>query len=335
MKATKKILVPTLVAILMICNIPVKAQMMQDAKKSYRGVSLTVRGGLTSAYTDIRTFDFARVSKGGVSEWKPGFGISLNKMFSSVFGAQLNFNYGKLLGIADSSKNTVEDKNIYNKLGFDAPVYFQTNVLNYGLNAYVNLSNLAMSIKKANQKPKSSRKVAFYTAFGVGLVHFDASINDLEDGVIATYGANTLTDGGSYDSLKQGGANLNGRIGGYLRGFTGKTIEVDFPWSFGLKYKLSRSLDLGIQNDLHYVVTDKLDAYVRDRYSVVKKTNDKWMLTSLALTYKFVGSDENTDYIEWMDPTETMYDEYQLLADKLRKMSSDSDNDGVADIFDK
>ena len=114
-----------------------------------------------------------------------------------------------------------------------------------------------------------------------------------------------------------------------------KTMEIEFPVGLGFKYKISRAIDLGLENTVHYVVTDKLDGYVADLHNAVKKNNDKYMVTNLTLTYKFVGKDENKDYIEWMDPTETMYDEYQLLADKMRKMTTDSDNDGVADIFDK
>ena len=192
-------------------------------------------------------------------------------------------------------------------------------------------------LKKANQKPNSSRKFGFYTAFGIGLINFDATIFDLKDSKAPTYSgySGTIADGDSYETLYDSSRNANQRVGGYLRGFTGKTMEVDFPITFGIKYKISRSFDIGLQNDLHYVITDKLDGFVMNRNSVVKKANDKWMMTSLALTYKFVGKDENKDYVEWMDPTETMYDEYQLLADKMRKMTTDSDNDGVADIFDK
>ncbi|HAP00399.1 MAG TPA: hypothetical protein DCQ93_00600 [Bacteroidetes bacterium] len=337
MKATKTFFLPVLAALVFASIIPASAQMQMEGKKYYTGTSISLRGGISSAYTDIRTFDFARTSTNGVSEWTPGFGISATRMFSSVFGAQLNFNYAKLVGISNTETVTVEDKNIYQKLGFPGPVYFKTNVMNYGLNMYVNLSNLSMTLKKANQKPKSDRRIGFYTVFGVGLLSFDSKIYDLPgDTFVPGAGLHgSIADGAAYDSVWSVGKTANSRIGGYLRGTTGKTMEVDFPWSFGLKYKISRSLDLGIQNDVHFLVTDKLDAYVRDLNSAVKKSNDKWMLTSLSLTYKFVGKDENKDYIEWMDPTETMYDEYQLLADKMRKMTQDSDNDGVADIFDK
>ena len=344
MKSTKIFLVSALFTVVLSYCMPVKAQMMQDPKKYYKGTSITLKGGITSAYTDIRSFDFARVSAGSpkVSEWKPGFGISVNQMFSSVLGIQGNFLYGKLLGIADYANKAdykdkyFEDANIWapNKLGFTEPIYFSTNIIHGSADLYINLSNLAMSLKKANQKPKSSRKLGIYTSIGVGFVNFDSKIQGLYDTKPSDYDSILpYTHFSNYDSVRFGSGSS--KIGGYLRGYSGKTMEVEFPVAFGLKYKLSRSLDLGIENTMHFTVTDKLDAYVADLKNAVKKNNDKYMMTNLTLTYKFVGKDENKDYVEWMDPTETMYDEYQLLADKMRKMTTDSDNDGVADIFDK
>lgn len=344
MKATKNFIAPVLLTLLFAYSFPVKAQMMQDPKKYYKGTSITLKGGITSAYTDIRTFDFARVSAGSpkVSEWKPGFGISVNHMCSSVLGVQANFVYGKLLGIAnyankaDYKDKYYEDANGYKKLGFLEPVYFSTNILHGSADLYVNLSNLAMSLKKANQKPKSNRKFGVYTSFGVGFVSFESKISSLYGATRPSGMDSTLpyVYNGAYDTGAIYGTKGN-YIGGYLRGTSGKAMEMEFPFSLGFKYKVSRSIDLGLENTIHYCVTDKLDGFVGDLNNVVKKNNDKYMLTNLTLTYKFVGKDENKDYIEWMDPTETMYDEYQLLADKMRKMTTDSDNDGVADIFDK
>lgn len=343
MKSTKIFLVSALFTLVLTHCLPVKAQMMQDAKKYYKGTSITLKGGITSAYTDIRSFDFARVSAGDpkVSEWKPGFGISLNQMCSSVFGIQGNFLYGKLTGISDYQNKVdvkagkfFEDANIWKKVGFSEPIYFETNIIHGSADLYINLSNLAMSLKKANQKPKSSRKIGVYTSFGIGFVSFDSKIKSLYSkrptGMDSTL---PFVHFNNYDSVRYGSSSDH--IGGYLRGYSGKTLEMEFPVALGIKYKLSRSFDLGLENTMHFVVTDKLDGYVADLRNAVKKNNDKYMMTNLTLTYKFVGKDENKDYVEWMDPTETMYDEYQLLADKMRKMTTDSDNDGVADIFDK
>ena len=131
MKANKSFLALAILTAMLACSVTVKAQMMQDAKKYYKGTSVTLKLGVTSAYTDIRTFDFARVSAGDpkVSEWKPGFGISINRMCSSVLGLQANFLYGKLLGIADyrnkvdiKAGHFYEDANVWRRLGFTEPI---------------------------------------------------------------------------------------------------------------------------------------------------------------------------------------------------------------------
>lgn len=60
------------------------AQMQTSPKKYFRGNSITLKLGVTETYTDIRTKDYGWASAGGQSELKPGFGLSINHMFSSV-----------------------------------------------------------------------------------------------------------------------------------------------------------------------------------------------------------------------------------------------------------
>ncbi len=317
------------VALFLATNQLAQAQMQTSPKKYFRGNSITLKGGITNSFTDVRSNDFGWAKAGGKSEMKPGFGLSANHMFSSVFGLQGNFSYNQILSISDKDTLTKEYKNVYRNLGFPGPVYFETNVMHVSLTGYVNLTNLAMGLAKANQKGNHGRRLGVYTALGIGFVDFNTVIKDLPGDGIA--------EGVSYDKpyVNPVTGKTTG-VGGYLKGKSGpKTTEVDFPFTVGVKYKLSKRLDLGIENTLHLLMTDKLDGYVYDRNSAFKKNNDKFNLSALTLTYKFSGKDENIDYIEWMDPTEVMYDDYQMLSDKLRKLSTDTDNDGVADIFDK
>ncbi len=327
MKSIQKVL--PLIAMLIASANMVSAQMPTSPKKYFRGNSITLKGGITNAYTDIRTKQFGWHKAGGKSEIKPGFGLSVNHMFSSVFGVQGNFSYNQLLAISDKDTVYKEYQNTYKNLGFPGPVYFETNVLHGSLTGYVNLTNLAMGLAKANQKGNHGRRLGVYTALGVGLVSFSTVIKDLPGDGIA--------EGVSYDvPYKDPVTGKYTGVGGYLRGKSGpNTTEVDFPFSLGIKYKLSKRIDLGLEHTVHYIMTDKLDGYAYFPKSAFKKNNDKFSLSAITVTYKFAGKDENIDYIEWMDPTEVMYDDYQMLSDKIRKLSTDTDNDGVSDIFDK
>lgn len=297
------------------------AQMQTSPKKYFRGNSITLKLGVTETYTDIRTKDYGWASAGGQSELKPGFGLSINHMFSSVFGVQGNFSYNQILGILDTTGSLVQDKRRFKETGFPGGVYFDSNVLHGGLSAYVNITNLAMGLAKANQKGNHGRRFAVYAAAGVGIANFETTIKDLP--------GDNISEGVSYAKRD----SVTG-LGGYLRGNSGPgTVELDFPATLGVKYKLSRRLDLGLEHTTHFVMTDKLDGYVNNTNSF--SNFDKFSLSALTVTYKFSGNDENIDYIEWLDPTEVMYDDYQLLSDKLRKLSTDTDNDGVSEIFDK
>ena len=315
-------------ALLLTAHFSASAQMQMEPRPLFRGTSVTVHGGITNALTDVRSTDFLPISAGGQSELKPGFGLSINQMFSSAFGLQLAGGYDMLTGISDedTSGTINEDKRIYQKLGFPAPVYFETSVMHFSLRGYVNISNLALSLKKANQKGNHARRLGVYTAAGIGLSMFDSEIKDLPDGLIP--GGN-IADGGSYAT---GDSILN--IGGYLRGKSGEATELDIPVSIGLKYKLSRSFDIGLDNTVHFLMSDKLDGYADD-LTGSDKNNDKYMLTSLSLTYKFVGKDPTREHIEWLGPEDWMYDDYQQMAERIRRLSTDTDNDGVSDMFDK
>ena len=275
---------------------------------TYKGNSITLQGGLLTGFTDIRSFDFKRITIDPASEIQFNVGASFNHMFNSVWGLRIGGTLGNLEGIASADSVVSEDNNIFHKLGFKEPVYFKTPIKSVNLSIYTDLSSLAMSLKKANQKPNSNRKFAMYNILGIGFVNFDSHIYSLKTDTLYNH---------------------------YLHGKTGATNEMEFPIGFGAKAKLSHSLDLSVEGVMHNVYTDKLDAYVRDLSNNFKNNNDKYFALDLALTYKFVGSDPNSEYIEWMDPTEYMYDEYQMLSDKMKKMTTDSDNDGVADIFDK
>jgi outer membrane protein OmpA-like peptidoglycan-associated protein len=241
-------------------------------------------------------------------------------MFTSAFGLQLEGGYDMLTGIANNDTKVNEDKNVWQQLGFPAPIYFETNVIHGSLKGYVNLSNLALTLKKANQKGNHQRRLGIYTAAGVGLAMFDSKISDL--------GGDTLVY--SYDT-----ANAALGVGGYLRGKSGAATEFDIPWSLGIKYKLGRKIDIGLDNTVHFLLTDKLDGYSDMAFNGPSRDNDRYMVTSLSLTYKFVGADPSKDYIEWTSPEDWMYDDYQQMAERIRKLSTDTDNDGVSDIFDK
>jgi outer membrane protein OmpA-like peptidoglycan-associated protein len=273
--------------------------------RSYKGNSLTLKGGVTHPMTDIRSFEFGN----GI---QPGFGLSFNHMFSSAFGLQLNGGYDMLEGKSSSAAESM-------KLGFPEQVGFETNVIHASVTGYVNILNLATTLKKANQVGLHDRRFGLYAATGLGLVNFDSKIT----------GTRNYSQPIIDDSL------VVGEIGGVGRGISGSQTKLDIPLTIGVKYKISKMFDIGLENTIHFTQTDVLDAF-NDNAAGNNNNNDKYMMTALALTYKFVpASQANADYVEWMDPLEVMYDDYQFMAERMRKLTTDTDNDGISDVFDK
>lgn len=234
------------------------------AKIKYNTWSATLSGGSMLFYGDIRNFDFYPVSKqnskdwfhltNGISERKWGFGLSVNKQLSPMFGLQLQLQNGKLAGI----------KNYLNR-------YFEANVMEYGINGIINFGNLFFPVQK-------NHKFNVYGMLGISIVDFKTIEKTVTtDSMIHSYGY------GDFGQPKE------------------RTTEYAIPVGIGMKYKINKRFDIGLESQLLNINTDKLDAHVR-----VNSAKDKYGYTSVALTYK-IGKNEKS--LEWVTPKEMEADE--------------------------
>jgi len=100
------------------------------------------------------------------------------------------------------------------------------------------------------------------------------------------------------------------------------------PFAIGGKYKLSKKIDLHLE--YNYVVTNS--DYVDGLIVTLSNPHDSYSYINLGVTYKF-GKKDN--YIEWVNPMETIYTDINGMKDRMDSLSNDKDKDGVADIFDR
>jgi opacity protein-like surface antigen len=288
-----------------------EAQRIQT-DKTLKNFSVTVHGGITMPYTDVRTYDFARVTS-PKSEIQYGFGAGITRMMGSVFGLQADYTYGFLQGVTRPNETGYQDRSVWLQLGFPRPFYFNTNFHHPSLGVYINFSNMFLGLNRyvratMENKPVNERKFSFYGKLGVGLMFFDSRLYDLETG--------RSEDIEGYK---------------YLRGFTNKTTEFTLPMAAGMKYKISKSFDVGLEYQFVFVNSDKLDALIlldgrRGRW-------DKWAYANANVTYKFGSKKSQKEHLEWVNPMEA----YMSLTDaKLANMYTvkDADNDGVIDELD-
>ena len=167
----------------------------------------------------------------------------------------------------------------------------------------INFSNLFRRVDN-----KSPYRWAFHGYVGVGVLGYNAKRQD--------EGAS------SYDTQTEVGLGFK---------------NMAFQAGAGVKYKLSRRLDLGLKAMYVYTGEDEFDGGGK-AYSTINMTeeqnSDNFFNFNLGLAYK-IG--RHASHLMWHDPLQELY--YKLdsvpVADLEVCKSGDNDNDGVCDDWDR
>ena len=296
-----------------------------DPKKFLKDWSLNIHFGTTTPFTDIRSYDWSRQTK-KPSELQWGAGLGLTKMFNSAFGLNVDYTLGKILGRTVERGGFAEERQYWKQLfpertEADGPVYFKTNVFHQAtVNFYIDWLGLGTSYNKfiksqLTGKPIKSRKFAFYTKIGVGLIRTSSQIYNVKDDKPIT--------------------NNN-----YLRGYTNKFTEVVFPLGVGMKFKVSKAFDIGIEGTFTFTNSDKLDALQfqsrvdgdRTVNSLSKINRDAYAYVNVNFAYKFGRIGSQKEHVEWVNPLAFI----MANVPKPKEVNlKDTDGDGVLDILDK
>jgi outer membrane protein OmpA-like peptidoglycan-associated protein len=297
-----------------------------DPKKFLQDWFLTIQGGTTTPFTDIRSYDWVRQTK-KPSELQWNAGLGLTKMFNSAFGLSVDYSLGKLLGRTVERGGFAEERQYWKQLfpertADDGPVYFKTNIFHQAsVSFYIDWLGLGSSYNKfiksqITGKPIKNRKVAFYTKIGVGLIRLSSQIYNVKDDKPIANSA-------------------------YLRGFTNKFTEVVFPMAFGLKFKASKMFDVGLEGSFVFTNSDKLDAMnysgtvkndVVQGNSFSKINRDAYATVNVLLTYKFGRIGAQKEHVEWVNPLAFIMANMPKPKEPNMK---DTDGDGILDVLDK
>ena len=260
-------------------------------KKAYNKLSISINGGLTTFYGDIQQYTWWPV-KDFRSERKGAWGMggNIGWQFNPVWGVNINLMGANLRGTKRHGANTGSPNNY---------VYFDANTFEYTVNATLNFMNLIYRDKT------KLRKFKYYFSFGMGFTSFRSA------------------------KFRLGTDELVDRVGYEPGTLTKKerTTETVFPLAFGVKYRISKKFDLGLETSIRYSTGDKLDA-TRGNTGI----NDKYGYTSLGLTYK-IGKKEDAQ--EWVNPFEALNKNLDDIQGNLDGLAKDADGDGVSDLFDK
>jgi len=126
----------------------------------------------------------------------------------------------------------------------------------YNLNPTLSLVNLF-------SRYNPDRKFDIYAFGGIGQSHFRSTTKDIKSG-------------------PPGGYKTNDSLGFDGKGFGKRELLLVFPYGIGASYALSDNWDLTLETSARYTGTDKLDGWTSKKY-------DQYGITTLGVTYKFIG----------------------------------------------
>ena len=271
----------------------------QTAKKKFNYFSVSLHGGWTQFYGDIRQYDFGfSKQKEDIANGAGGFII--NFQLSPVIGFNANVMGGSLGGTKRTIGSGPESE------GANQNVKFKTLFIDYTLNTTVNFVNLMYSDRT---------KERFFTAYltgGIGFISFKALKTRLKD--TQTQSAGDIVGNSSSSSSSMKADKM--------------TTELIIPAGLGMKFRLSKRFDLGLEYTQRFALSsDKLDATVAG-----KKSSDSYGYFSAFVTVKF---GKQTKSKEWVNPFEALNQNMVDLQANVDGLAQDGDGDGVSDIFDK
>ncbi len=307
-----------------------------------------------------------------------GFGVNVRKAFGYIFSLRLQYVNGTAKGMQwqgsnnygknDAWNTTANNGNLptgkgYNALvrqasgflttqngGAPTPVYYnyKSHIQDLSLQGIVTLNNVRFHKQKTG--------FTFYGGGGIGFTAFHTMVNALgADGNPYTQlfqnvfnSQNGVVDYSKRrDILKQLKAGMDNTYeteaeteAGTRRPKSGKnTIKPSATILAGVAFKLSRRVNLALEDRLTIVKTDLLDGQQWQEHpsgdAVLTRDQDTWNYLSLGLNFN-LGS-KRVEPLWWLNPLDYAYSEInQPKHMKLPKpVFDDADGDGVTDQLDR
>lgn len=261
--------------------------------------SIGLHGGWTQFYGDIRQYDFGFTkNKADIANGAGGLFIDYN--LNSVIGFRANVMAGTLGG----SKYSINQGPQSN--GSNQNVEFSTLFIDYTLNTTINFVNLMYSDRTKD------RLFTSYIVGGVGLTSYRTNKFRLKD--TPTQSAGDVVGSSSNPTR--------------AKETTKFTTDLIIPVGLGIKFRLSRRFDLGLEYTHRFAPAgERLDATEGG-----KKSSDSYGYFNAFLAIK-IG--KQTHSKDWVNPFQALNQNMADLQANVDGLAKDADGDGVSDIFDK
>ncbi len=270
----------------------------QQTKKKFNYFAIGLHGGWTQFYGDLRQYDFG-FTKNKADIANGAGGLFIDYQLNSVIGFRANVMAGTLGG----SKYTINPGP--QSSGPNQNVEFSSLFIDYTLNTTMNFVNLMYSDRTKD------RLFTSYIVGGVGFTSYRSNKYRLKDS--PTQAAGTVVGNSS---------NPTG-----TRETTKFTTDLIIPVGLGIKFRLSRRFDLGLEYTHRFAPAgERIDA------TEGGKKGDSYGYFNAFLAIKL---GKQTHSKEWVNPFQALNQNMADLQANVDGLAKDADGDGVSDIFDK
>lgn len=265
-----------------------------STKRKFNYFAIGLHGGWTQFYGDLRQYDFGFTqAKHDVNNG--GGGLFIDYQLNSVIGFRANL----LVGTLGGSKRAIGG----GSNGVNQNAYFNSLFIDYTANTTVNFVNLMYSDRTKD------RIFTAYVIGGIGFTSFRSNKYRL-------YGPNA--DDVIGNSSNPTNAKETKRF----------TTELIIPAGLGVKFRLSRRFDLGLEYTQRFSPAgDRIDATVGG-----KRGSDGYGYFNAFVAIKL---GKQTHSKEWVNPFQALNQNMADLQANVDGLAKDADGDGVSDIFDK
>ncbi|MBC8343322.1 MAG: OmpA family protein, partial [Bacteroidetes bacterium] len=283
-----------------------------------------------------------------------GYGINIKKAVSHNLELRAQFSRGAALGIDRkySNANMIQSNPALNGTN-DPAVDFTTlgyTYYNYKMNFYEANFHIMYNFGLNDYRLKETPRVNYFIFTGAGGLMFNTATDQINSygslynftSVYNKYTAGTITQKESqelvsdmldrdFETPADGSPDGNGFVSDPV--FMGHLLLANANAGVGVRFKLSNRIDLSLESKASFCDNDLLDGQRYDRLTYgLSANNDVFLFTTLGLNIR-LGTLTN---VYWFDNPASMH--YKVTLENKRKislLSSDVDNDGVSDYFDK
>lgn len=266
-----------------------------------------------------------------------GVGVHLRKAVSYTFSLRGEFTYGQMRGLENRAYNaaTTNANSVLRSLGYGNEGggfvrNYQTSY--YALNGQLIIN--AGNILFHNPTPKWN----IYGLVGLGVYGFNTKYDALDaNGQIYDF---SNIDYQADDAKDQIEALLDGefetdalRPDGFLSIF-GNDLNLSAQLGFGVSRKLSNRVNLSLEHSYSLNFYDYVDGYVQRTAQDRSNYPDNTHYTSVRININIGSFDKKVEPLYWVNPLNSAYNDIAALKQRPELDLTDSDNDGVLDMFD-